>query len=125
MIICAAGGAATILLLRLVPTSDTTLIVATFGLHGLFVNAANCTLYAVSALLYPTDIRANGTATALGVGRLGAILSAFVGAALITAGGASAYLNALGLAMVVVTVALATLRHNIAPVTTRVVVQPA
>jgi AAHS family 4-hydroxybenzoate transporter-like MFS transporter len=125
MIVCAAGGAATVLLLRLVPTSDTTLIVAAFGLHGLFVNAVNCTLYAVSAFLYPTEIRATGTATALGIGRLGAILSAFVGAALITVGGASAYLNALGLAMIVVTIALATLRHHIAPVTRRVAVQPA
>lgn len=125
MIVCAAGGAATILLLRVVSTQNTTLIVAMFGLHGLFVNAVNCTLYAVSAFLYPTDIRATATATALGVGRLGAILSAFVGAALITAGGPSAFLNALGLAMVVVTIALATLRHHIAPAVQRVAVQPA
>ena len=115
MIVCAAGGLRRSCCSNWSRRTTTTLIVVTFGLHGLFVNAVNCTLYAVSAFLYPTDIRATGTATALAVGRLGAILSAFVGAALITAGGASAFLNALGLAMIVVVVALGSLRHHIAP----------
>ena len=51
------------------------------------------------------------------MGRLGAILSSFAGAALITAGGADAFLNALGLTLIVVTVSLAMLRHHIAPTT--------
>ena len=114
MIVCGVGGAATVVLLKLTPHDQTTLILLGFGLHGLFVNAVNCTLYAVSAFLYPTAIRTTGTATALAVGRLGAILSAFTGAALITAGGGSAYLTALGAALVVVTVGLAALRHHIA-----------
>nr|WP_315400610.1 MFS transporter [uncultured Duganella sp.] len=45
--------------------------------------------------------------------RLGAILSAFAGAAIITAGGATAYLTMLGLAMVGVLLALMTVRGHI------------
>jgi AAHS family 4-hydroxybenzoate transporter-like MFS transporter len=115
MILCGLGGAMSVLLLKVVPNDEPMLMMIGFGLHGLFVNAVNCTLYAVSAFLYPTDIRATGTATALSVGRLGAILSSFVGAAVITAGGASAFLTALGLAMLVVAVGLAVLRNHIAP----------
>ena len=113
MILCGLGGVVSAMALKLVPSDQTTLLVVGFGLHGLFVNAVNSTLYAVSAFLYPTDIRARGTASALGFGRFGAILSAFAGAALITAGGASAYLNALGFSMLAVVVALAVLRRHI------------
>ena len=119
MILCGAGGAASVLLIKLVPHEQTTLIMLAFGLHGLFVNAVNCTLYAVSAFVYPTAIRATGTATALAVGRLGAILSAFTGAALITIGGGSLFQNALAVAMLLVLVGLGTLRHHIAPVVRR------
>jgi AAHS family 4-hydroxybenzoate transporter-like MFS transporter len=113
MIICAAGGAAMALLLKLVPNDQTNLLVFGLGLHGLFVNAVNCTLYAASAFLYPTYIRATGTATALAVGRFGAILSSFTGAALIAYSGPSAFLTFLGLAMIAVASALAVLRTHI------------
>lgn len=53
------------------------------------------------------------------MGRLGAILSAFTGAALITLGGGSLFQNALAVAMLLVLVGLGTLRHHIAPVVRR------
>ncbi len=58
-------------------------------------------------------MRATGTASALAFGRFGAILSAFAGAAVITAGGAAAYLTMLGGAMILVFVALAGVRRHI------------
>jgi MFS transporter, AAHS family, 4-hydroxybenzoate transporter len=61
----------------------------------------------------PRRVRATGTASALAFGRLGAILSAFAGAAAITAGGASAYLAMLGLAMTGVLIALLVLKRHI------------
>ena len=70
-------------------------------------------MYALCAYVYPTAVRATGTASALAFGRLGAILSAFAGAAVITAGGASAYLIMLGGAMVLVFVALSLVRRHI------------
>ena len=72
------------------------------GLHGLFVNAVQSTLYAVAAFTYPTDIRATGTAAALSFGRLGAVLSAFLGAAVISAAGPNSYLDVLALAHLVI-----------------------
>jgi AAHS family 4-hydroxybenzoate transporter-like MFS transporter len=70
-------------------------------------------MYALCAFVYPTSVRATGTASALAFGRLGAILSAFAGAVVITAGGANAYLSMLGTAMVVVLVALLIVQRHI------------
>ena len=93
---------------------DTALLIFGLGLHGLFVNAVQSTMYALCAYIYPTQVRATGTASALAFGRLGAILSAFAGAVVITAGGAGGYLGMLGVAMVLVFVALAVVRQHIA-----------
>jgi AAHS family 4-hydroxybenzoate transporter-like MFS transporter len=79
----------------------------------MFVNAVQSTMYALCAFMYPTSVRATGTASALAFGRLGAILSAFAGAAVITAGGAMAYLTLLGSAMVFAMIALLIVRRHI------------
>jgi AAHS family 4-hydroxybenzoate transporter-like MFS transporter len=79
----------------------------------MFVNAVQSTMYALCAFMYPTSVRATGTASALAFGRLGAILSAFAGAAVITAGGAMAYLALLGTAMVFAMIALLVVRRHI------------
>ena len=89
------------------------MLILGLGVHGLFVNAVQSTMFAVCAYVYPTAVRATGTASALAFGRLGAILSAFAGAAVITAGGASAYLTMLGLAMTGVLIALLVLRRHV------------
>lgn len=88
-------------------------LIVGLGLHGLFVNAVQSTMYALCAYIYPTAVRATGTASALAFGRLGAILSAFAGAIVITAGGAGAYLTMLAVAMGVVCVALLAVRRHI------------
>ena len=86
------------------------------GVHGLFMNAVQTTSYALCAHLYPTYMRATGTASALTFGRFGAILSSFVGASVITAGGAHAYLNLLGGAMLVSLIGLALVKNHIPPI---------
>lgn len=107
MLLCCLAAAGTAFALRsLDVSSQTTLLVAGIGLHGLFVNAVQCTMYALCAYIYPTQVRATGTAGALAFGRLGAILSAFAGAIVITQGGASGYLAMLGGAMLFVFVTL-------------------
>jgi AAHS family 4-hydroxybenzoate transporter-like MFS transporter len=89
------------------------LLIVGLGLHGLFVNAVQSTMYALCAFVYPTGVRATGTASALAFGRIGAILSAFAGALVITAAGASGYLLMLGAAMALVLLALAVVRRHI------------
>jgi MFS transporter, AAHS family, 4-hydroxybenzoate transporter len=114
MAFCALAGAASSFSLETVDVArHAGLLIFGLGVHGLFVNATQSTLFAVSAYVYPTAVRATGTASALAFGRLGAILSAFAGAAAITAGGASAYLAMLGLAMTGVLIALLVLKRHI------------
>jgi AAHS family 4-hydroxybenzoate transporter-like MFS transporter len=111
--LCCAGGAASAFFLQGVNVSNTAVLIFGLGVHGMFVNAVQSTMYAVCAFAYPTNVRATGTASALAFGRLGAILSAFAGAAVITAGGAWGYLGMLGLAMVGAFVALMVVKHHI------------
>jgi AAHS family 4-hydroxybenzoate transporter-like MFS transporter len=114
LLLCCAGGVATAwMLLGVSATQHTALMIVGLGLHGLFVNAVQSTMYALCAYVYPTSVRATGTASALAFGRVGAILSAFAGAAVITAGGASGYLLMLGIAMVIVLIALAVVQRHI------------
>ncbi|QGZ58275.1 MFS transporter [Paraburkholderia acidiphila] len=114
LLFCCAGGAASAwVMLSVGATQHTGLLIAGLGLHGLFVNAVQSTMYALCAYVYPTSVRATGTASALAFGRVGAILSAFAGAAVITAGGAAGYLTMLGAAMAVVLVALAVVGRHI------------
>ena len=85
------------------------------GLHGLFANGVNTTLYSLSAHIYKTDIRSTGTGAALSVGRIGAIVGSFAGAALIGAGG-QRYFMALAVALVGTATCLLLIRRHIRPV---------
>ena len=115
---CCAGAAATAFALQRVAIADNTgLFIAGIGLHGLFVNSVQCTLYALCAHVYPTMIRATGTASALAFGRFGAILSSFAGAAVIKEGGGSGFLGMLGLAMTLACFGLMLVRRHIPPAT--------
>jgi len=116
MLICCLGAALSAgLLINVDGRQNTNLLLLGLGVHGIFVNAVQSTLYSLCAFLYPTDIRATGTASALAFGRLGAILSAFTGAVVITAGGATAFLGMLCAAMLLVFAALALLAHHVPP----------
>lgn len=114
LLVCCAGGCASAFFLRGVDVaSHTSLLVIGLGVHGLFVNAVQSTMYALCAYVYPTRVRATGLASALAFGRLGAILSAFAGAVVITVGGASLYLAMLGVAMLLVLISLSQVRNHI------------
>ncbi|HJV24711.1 MAG TPA: MFS transporter [Aromatoleum sp.] len=114
LIVCCIGAATSAFLLKGVNIADNTnMLMIGLGIHGMFVNAVQAPMYALCAYVYPTLVRATGTASALSFGRLGAILSSFAGAAVITSGGASAYLSMLGVAMVFALVALGLVKRHI------------
>jgi AAHS family 4-hydroxybenzoate transporter-like MFS transporter len=116
MIFWSAMSAATAFSLKFVSiTENSSMFLWGLGLHGLFVNALQCALFALCAHIYPTLIRTTGTASAMAFGRVGAFVSSFAGAAMITAGGASTYLNLLGGSMIVTVVSLALVRGHISP----------
>jgi AAHS family 4-hydroxybenzoate transporter-like MFS transporter len=81
------------------PGGNHTAVIAGFGLHGLFVNSVQCSLFALCAHVYPTQARASGIAAAAGIGRIGAMGVSFIGAGIIQAG-RGAYLKALAAAMI-------------------------
>ena len=112
----AAMSAVTALCLKFVGvTANPEIFLWGLGLHGLFVTALQCALTALCAHIYPTLIRTTGAASAMAFGRVGAILSSFAGAAMITAGGASAYLNLLGGSMIVAAIAIGLVQSHIGP----------
>ena len=116
MVFWAAMSAATALGLKLVSvTAAPEIFLWGLGLHGLFVTALQCALSALCTHIYPTPIRSTGAASAMAFGRTGAFVSSFAGAAMITAGGAAAYLNLLGGSMIVVVLALAMVRGHVGP----------
>ena len=116
MIFWAAMSAVTAMGLKLVPiTTAAETFLWGLGLHGLFVTALQCAMFALCAYIYPTTIRTTGAASAMAFGRVGAFTSAFAGAAMITAGGSSAYLNLLGGSMLVTMLGLAMVRGHIGP----------
>lgn len=114
LLFCCAGGALSAWMILGVDMAHRTgLLIFGLGLHGLFVNAVQSTMYALCAYVYSTGVRATGTASALAFGRIGAILSAFAGAAVITATGGTGYLLMLGAAMTLVLLSLAVVRRHI------------
>ena len=116
MTVWAAMSAITAFALKIVSiTLDTHTFLWGLGFHGLFVTALQCALFALCAHMYPTLIRTTGAASAMAFGRVGAFVSSFAGAAMITAGGASAYLNLLGGSMIVAVLGLAMVRGHIGP----------
>ena len=110
------GALSAFALIGVNPKESTNLLIFGVGIHGLFVTTVQCIIYSLCANVYPTNVRATGTAGTLAIGRLGAILSAFAGAAVITAGGASTYFTLLGVSMIVVLGALWTVKNQIKPV---------
>jgi AAHS family 4-hydroxybenzoate transporter-like MFS transporter len=110
---CLAGAASALLLTRLNLGEHTSLTILGLGIHGFFVNAVQSTMYALCAHVYPTIVRATGTATASMFGRVGAVFSGFIGAAVITRAGAAGFLTLLGSAMIFVFIALASIRHHV------------
>lgn len=116
MVFWSAMSAATAFSLKFVSvTENSNLFLWGLGFHGLFVTALQCALFALCAHIYPTLIRTTGTASAMAFGRVGAFVSSFAGAAMITAGGASTYLNLLGGSMIVTVLSLAMVRGHISP----------
>ena len=114
MLTMAGGGVAGAALLAILPAgaTATSLLLLALAIEGGFINAAQTSLYALSAQIYPAALRSTGVGAAAGIGRTGAIMSSFVGAAIL-AGGWSSYFAVLGLGMAVTFVALALIRGHL------------
>ena len=80
---------------------------------GVGAAGTQTTLYALGAHLYPTELRATGLGAVLGIGRLGAVASAWVGAGAVDAGGAVGFFTLFAAAIAAATIACALIRRSI------------
>jgi AAHS family 4-hydroxybenzoate transporter-like MFS transporter len=96
------------------PLSSTsaTIVLAMLAVTGGLINAAQTTMYALAAHVYPSDIRATGVGSALSFGRIGAVLSGYVGAFALEYG-ASSFFVVIAAAMGACGVALAMVKRHI------------
>jgi len=97
------------------PASQTLALGILFAVNGACVNGLQAAIYALCAHSYATNIRGFGTALTLGVGRVGAIGSALVGVAFVSAGRFDAFLIFSACAMLGVTMMLLFLDSHIPP----------
>jgi AAHS family 4-hydroxybenzoate transporter-like MFS transporter len=115
MLTMAAGAIAGALLLTVIPIGPQTTF-QTFALlawTGGLINAVQTTMYALAAHVYPTSIRATGVGTAVGFGRIGGVLSPYVGQLALDSGGAAGYFRVIAITMSVAFVALAGVKRHI------------
>jgi AAHS family 4-hydroxybenzoate transporter-like MFS transporter len=80
---------------------------------GVGAAGTQTTLYALGAYLYPTELRATGIGAVLGIGRLGAVASAYVGAGAVDAGGAVGFFILFAAAIGAATIACVAIRRSI------------
>jgi AAHS family 4-hydroxybenzoate transporter-like MFS transporter len=106
------AGVSLIALFRAGLATPTT-IGALMAFVGVGAAGTQTTLYALGAHLYPTELRATGIGAVLGIGRLGAVASAWVGAGAVDAGGAVGFFVLFAAAIGAATIACVAVRDSI------------
>ncbi len=95
------------------PAHSALLMIGSIALVGTFTNATQTALYALCAQVYPTRMRATGLGTAVAIGRIGAVLSSYAGAAALDRGGPRAFFLLTAVAMAAVFVSLVAMTRHI------------
>jgi AAHS family 4-hydroxybenzoate transporter-like MFS transporter len=89
-------------------------LLAGVALAGFTIGSVQGGMYVVSAHIYPTECRASGVGWALGVGRLGGIVSSFAGAQLLASKAReTGFFVGIAAALVLTSLGLAVLRRHI------------
>jgi len=109
----AAIAAAVMGVMDLSPGAPLAPIVALLTITGALINGVQTTMYALAANVYPAAIRATGVGTAVSFGRIGAVLTGYVGTWALEAGGSRMFFWVIATSMVVCTVALASVRRHV------------
>jgi AAHS family 4-hydroxybenzoate transporter-like MFS transporter len=89
-------------------------ILVMLAFTGGMINAAQTTMFALAANVYPTAMRATGVGMAVSIGRAGAILSGYAGPWALDLGGSRAFFGLMALALCVTFLALATVQRHVA-----------
>ena len=110
----AYGCAAVTITIAAFSLTNTPVLAIAMFLTGCCVNGGQGSLNTISAMFYPTAIRATGIGWALGVGRIGAVIGPYVGGVLVGAAFAPSNVvvtNVLPAVIGVLAIALFNLRH--------------
>ena len=108
----AVAGALIMAAMRLDPQATLGMFVM-FTVTGGLMNAVQTTMYALAANVYPTEIRGTGVGTAVAVGRIGHVLSSYVGSWALETGGPPAFFTTWAVTMAIVFGSLALVRRHI------------
>lgn len=109
----AVAGAVTLSAMPIDASRPVLPILVMLTITGGLINAVQTTMYALAAHVYPGLVRATGVGAAASVGRLGAIVSGYAGAAAIDYGGSASYFWVIAAAMGATFVALAAVRRHV------------
>lgn len=110
----AVVGAAGLATMTIASTQPFFPILAMLTLTGSMINGVQTTMYALAAHVYPSTVRATGVGTAVAFGRIGAVLTGYVGTWAIGYGGTSAFFGVVAVMMVSTFVSLALVERHVA-----------
>ena len=113
--VVAITGAVALSFATIDASMDVSLLVVALGATGGAINGVQTIMYALAAHVYPTAVRATGVGSASAAGRIGAILSPFIGAWALGFEGVGVYFLLIGAAMLSTAVALARIRRHVQP----------
>ena len=108
----AVMGGVVMALMPMTPASVRS-VIAMIALVGAAINGVQVALYTLAAHMYPTAIRATGVGTAVAFGRIGAVLTGYVGAWAIDVGGPPTYFGVVATMMLVTLIALAVIGRHV------------
>lgn len=116
--LCMAAGALTccavLMVTPLQPAANTLpIIIASLLLLGLCVPGTQAILFVLAAQMFPTSMRASGVGLPAAFGRLGAVLSAFIGPWILASTG-TRFFGFIAAMILILFVALALVRRHIA-----------
>jgi AAHS family 4-hydroxybenzoate transporter-like MFS transporter len=86
---------------------------AMLTLTGSMINGVQTTMYALAAHVYPSMVRATGVGTAVAFGRIGAVLTGYIGSWTIGFGGTPAFFGLIATMMVATFIALASVGRHV------------
>jgi AAHS family 4-hydroxybenzoate transporter-like MFS transporter len=108
-----ASAAAMSLLPMAAATAAVAPIVVMLAITGALINGVQTTMYALAVHVYPPAIRATGTGSAVSFGRIGAVISGYVGAWALDYHGSLSFFAVIAAAMAVCWLALARVRRHV------------
>ena len=109
----AAAGALGTAALPIGPSAASGPVIAMLAIVGALINGMQVGLYALSTHIYPTALRATGVGTAVSVGRIGALVSTYLGAWVLDAGGPPFFFAAVAATMVAAMASVVAIRNHV------------